>query len=123
MTTESKKLVVLLSRGLDDERSTVGWTIANSGIAEGLDVTVFLVSAGADLVRRGAADVMRMNPLDPSMKDLIDSFIANGGQIWVCPPCAAVRGYDEGDLIEGAVVAGAGPLHGLIKEGAATLSL
>ena len=40
MTEETKKLVVLLSRGLDDERATVGWTIANAGISEGLEVTV-----------------------------------------------------------------------------------
>lgn len=122
-TNNTDKLVVLVSRGLDDERATVGWTIANGGIAEGLDVTMFLVSGGADLVRKGAADHMRMNPLDPSLKDLIDKFMDCGGKVWVCPPCAAVRGYAQEDLIDGVVITGAKSLHGLIKEGAATLSL
>ena len=121
--TETKKLVILLSRGLDDERSTVAWTLANAGVNAGQEVTVFLVSAGADVARRGAADIVRMNPVDPSLKELIDSFIAAGGQVWVCPPCAALRGYAPENLIDGAQITGAGPLHELLMDGAATLCL
>ncbi len=120
--TETKKLAIILSRGLDDERAAVAWTVANGGIASELDVTVFLVSAGVDLVRKGAADMMRMNPLDPSLGELIGKFMADGGNVWACPPCKAVRGYKDEDLIDGVVVTGAASLHGLLKEGAATLS-
>ena len=122
-TEDTKKLVVLVSRGLDDERATVAWTLANAAIDSGQEVTVFLVSAGVDLVRRGAADKIQMNPHDPSMKELIDKFIANDGTVWACPPCASLRGYDEDALIDGVTITGAGPLHDLLKEGAATLSV
>jgi predicted peroxiredoxin len=121
MANEKKKLVVVISRGLDDERATVAWTVANGGLDSDLDVTVFLVSAGADLVRRGAADHLRMNQFDPSLKELIDSFMAKGGAVWACPPCVKIRGYSEDHLIPGVVVTGAAALHGLIKDGAATL--
>lgn len=120
-TGDPNKLVVVLSRGLDDERATVAWTLAATGVASGQDVTVFLVSAGVDLVRRGAADVVQMNPKDPSMKDLIDSFIDGGGTIWACPPCSALRGYTEENFIDGVTITGAGPFHDLLKEGASTL--
>jgi predicted peroxiredoxin len=120
-TGDPNKLVVVLSRGLDDERATVAWTLAATGVASGQDVTVFLVSAGVDLVRRGAADVVQMNPKDPSMKDLIDSFIDGGGTIWACPPCSALRGYTEDNFIDGVTITGAGPFHDLLKEGASTL--
>ena len=123
MSENKKKLVILVSRGLDDERAAVAWTIANVGLSEGVDVTVFLVSAGVDLVRKGAADLMRMNPLDPSLGELIETFQSNGGAIWACPPCAAVRGYEQEDLIDGVVITGSPALHGLIKDDAATLSL
>ena len=123
MSEDTKKLVVLVSRGLDDERATVAWTLANAAIDSGQEVTMFLVSAGVDLVRRGAADKIQMNPVDPSMKELIDKFIANGGTVWACPPCASLRGYDEDALIDGVTITGAGPLHDLLKEGAATLSV
>jgi len=123
MSNEKKKLVVIVSRGLDDERASVGWTIANGGLAEGLDVTIFLVSSGVDLVRRGAAEVAHLNPLDPPLRELIGNFMSNGGRVLACPPCARVRGYSDQDLVEGVVVAGSAALHGLIKEGAATVSV
>ncbi len=54
---EKKKLVVLVTCGLEDERSSVAWSVANGGISSGLDVTVFLASSGVDWVRQGAAEV------------------------------------------------------------------
>ena len=48
------KTIVFLSRGLDDERATVAWTLANAGVANGQDVTVFAVGAGVDVLRKGA---------------------------------------------------------------------
>jgi predicted peroxiredoxin len=121
--TTTDKQVIVLSRGIDDERATVAWTLANAGIGAGQEVTVFLVSAGVDLVRQGAADRVQMNPDDPSMKDLIDNFMTNGGTVWACPPCASLRGYVEDDFIDGVAITGAGPLYDLLKAGAATISL
>ena len=73
-----RKLVVVISRGLDDERSSVAWSIANGGIKNGLDVSVFLVSSGVDWVRKGAADRAHLNPEDPTMIDMIKSAIDAG---------------------------------------------
>lgn len=123
MSENTNKLVVVSSRGIDDERATVSWTLANAGVASGQEVTMFLVSAGADVVRQGAADRVQMNPHDPSLKELIDKFMSNGGTVWVCPPCASLRGYDESHLIDGVEIVGAGPFHELIKQGAATICL
>lgn len=122
MENKNDKLVIVASRGHDDERATVAWTIANGGLTAGLEVTMFLVSAGIDLVRKGAADHVRMNPFDPPMKELIEGFLARGGKILACPPCAKVRGYTEDHLLDGVTVVGSPALHALIKEGAATLS-
>ena len=122
-TTTSDKTIVFLSRGIDDERATVAWTLANAGVAEGQDVTVFAVSSGVDVLRKGAADVVHMNPHDPSMKDLIDKFMANGGAVWACPPCSSLRGYSEDQYIDGVSITGAGPVYDLITQGAATICL
>ncbi len=122
MADQKKKLAIVASRGLDDERATVSWTIANGGLAAGLDVTMFLVSSGVDLVRKGAVDFARMNPLDPPLKELIEDFMAKGGKVWACPPCAKVRGYTQESLIDGVEITGSASLHALIADGAATLS-
>jgi predicted peroxiredoxin len=120
--SEQKKLVIVNSRGFDDERSSVAWSIANTAVASGVRVTMFLVAAGADWVRKGAAVVARPNPLDPTMSDMIGNFIAQGGRILVCPPCARVRGYGEDDLIDGATLAGAPVMLEELLSGASSLS-
>lgn len=119
---DSRKLVVVNSRGFDDERSSVAWSIANTAVASGMDVTVFLVAAGVDWVRKGAAGVAQLNPLDPTMNTMIGSFLKGGGRILVCPPCARVRGYSQESLIEGATLAGAPAMLEEISAGAASLS-
>jgi predicted peroxiredoxin len=122
MLDEKRKLVIVVTNGFHDERSSVAWSVANSGINSGLAVTMFLVSSGVDWVRRGAAEVAQLNPLDPPVSEMIDDFLASGGNILVCPPCAKVRGYSEKDLIEGVSITGSPAMHKLIAQGAATLS-
>jgi len=119
---EKKKLVIVISRGLDDERSSVAWSIANAGIASDMEVTVFLVASGVDWVRKGAADVAHLNPVDPPMKDLLGNLMSGGGSVLVCPPCAKVRGYSAEDLVDGVTIAGAPAMLEVVKQGAATLS-
>jgi len=120
--SNQKKLVVVVTRGCDDERASVAWSIANGGIAAGYEITMFLVSAGADWARKGAAENARPNPLDPPMKDLMENVIDSGGSILVCPPCAKMRGYEAENLIEGAELAGSVAMLGVVSEGASTLT-
>lgn len=120
--SEVNKLVIVLSRGLDDERSSVAWSIANAGVASGFEVTMFLVASGVDWVRKGAAEVAHLNPLDPPFRDMIGNVMSAGGTVLACPPCAKVRGYSAEDLIEGVQVAGAPAMLEVVKQGAATLS-
>ena len=119
--SEKKKLVILITNGLDDERSSVAWSVANGGIKSDLDVTIFLTSSAVDWVRKGAADKVHLNPLDPPMIDMIQFVRDSGCSILVCPPCAAVRGYTQDDLLDGVIITGSGAMHELIKQGAATL--
>lgn len=118
-----KKLVIILSRGLDDERSSVAWSIANGGLASGFEVLLFMVSSGVDWARRGAADMPHLNAADPSIGEFFANFTGNGGSLMVCPPCAKVRGYTEEQLVDGAVLAGAPAMLEWVAEGAETISL
>lgn len=54
--------------------------------------------------------------------DLIDTFINNGGQIWLCPACARAKGISEQDLIEGVQIAGAPGTMAYLASGARLLA-
>ena len=121
MAETTRELVILMTRGMDDERSSVAFTIANGGITGGLQVAIFLTSAAVDLVRKHAIDSVVVQPLEP-LAALVKDFLARGGRLWACTPCVKARGYEQSDLIEGVEITGASKMHALIKEGAATLS-
>lgn len=121
MTEQVKELVVLMTKGADHELSSVAFTIANGGITGGFRVYAFLTSSSVDLVRKRAADLAHVPPLDP-LKALIDDFLGRGGTIWVCPPCAKARGYTQDDLIDGVTIQGASAMHERLMAGAASLS-
>jgi len=121
--SESKKIVIVVTNGFDNERSSVAWSIANGAIGMGFEVTLFMVSSGVDWVRRnGAAAGARLNPFDPTVSDMMKNVIENGSRIYVCPPCAKVRGYEPTDFIDGVEIAGSAAMLGVVAEGATTLS-
>jgi len=122
MPNQVDKMVIVITRGLDDERASVAWSIANGAIATGLEVSLFLVSAGVDWVRKGAAENARLNPLDPPMSEMIQTMVDAGSTIMVCPPCGKMRGYTEESFIDGVIFAGSVAMHAIIREGAATLT-
>ncbi len=121
MSEPRKSLFVVITHSTEHELSSVGFTIANGGLTAGLDVSIFLTSGGVDLVRKRAADLTEVKPLEP-LKQLIDDFLRRGGKLYACTPCVRARGYADSDLLEGTVVTGASVLHEAIKAGAATLS-
>ncbi len=121
MPDVTDKLVILVTKGIDSEVSSIAFTIANGGLTEGLKVFVFLTSTAIDLVRKRGHEMTHVPPLDPLAK-LIADFVARGGVIWACPPCVKSRGYESADLIDGVTIAGASVMHAEIKNGAATLS-
>lgn len=121
MQTETDKLVIVVTKGIDSELSSVAFTIANGGLTAGLKVSMFLTSTAIDLVRRGGHAMTLVAPLQP-LATMIEDFQKRGGAIWACPPCVKSRGYEQADLIDGVTIVGASAMHEQIKQGAATLS-
>jgi len=121
MENGKRDLVVMITHGLDHELSSAALIIALGGMTSGLNVSIFLVSSGVDIVRQGAANFTQVKPIDP-LPDMLRDFMARGGKIWACAVCAKNRGYMPEHLLEGVVISGASVMHALIKGGAATLS-
>ena len=121
MSNAPRNLVVVITHGIDHELSSVALTIANGGMTAGLKVSLFLTSAGVDIVRKRAADTTHVAPLEP-LAAMLQDFLKRGGTLWACTPCVKARGYTQDDLIPGTVITGASVMHELIQAGAATLS-
>lgn len=121
MQNSSDKVVVLLTKGIDSEFSSVAFTIANGALTAGMTASVFLTSAAIDQVRKGGQKMTQLAPLE-SLAELIEDFQARGGAIWACPPYVKSRGYEQADLLDGVVIVGASAMFAEMKEGAATLS-
>jgi predicted peroxiredoxin len=116
------KIAVSITNSKNDtDRATLGFVVANAAAGSEQESLVFLSSEGARLAERGYADDIHEEGLAP-IKQLMDSFVAAGGTIWVCAPCFKKRGLDEDKLIDGATIVGGAKFVEFLASGAACVS-
>lgn len=115
------KLVVVITHGSNNDKSSVGWTIANVAKSGGHEVAVFLTSDGVYTAKTGYADSALVRPFKP-LEELVRTFLENKGTVWACLPCVEHRGLRPADYLPGVVVTGAGPLVEWLASGAQSIS-
>jgi predicted peroxiredoxin len=116
------KLVVSITAAKDNtDKATVAMVVANAGLVSGQETIVFLSTEGVHLSQQGYADDMHEEGFKP-MKELIDSFVGNGGQIWVCSPCFKKRGLAEDKLLPNTTIVGGAKLVEVLSQGAPCVS-
>lgn len=115
------KLIVNCTRGADDpERATLAFVVGNVAASADQDAVVLLTIEGVWLATKGYADTIHKDGFQP-LRDVIGSFVANGGQIWTCGACAIPRGITEAQLIEGARIVTAAQVVERLLSGAASM--
>ena len=87
----------------------------------GQSAIVLLTIDGVWLATRGYAEGIHKQGLPP-LKEVINSFVAAGGQIWACGACTKPRDISETDLIPGARIVTAANVVECLVSGATTLS-
>ena len=122
MSKKTTDLIIVMTKGISDERSSVGLTLANGAMTSEMSVGLFLTSDAIDLVRKSAVEHTHVHPME-SVKSLLHDFIERGGKVWACPPCTNARGYDESTLIDGVEIHGASVIFERVKNGAATITI
>lgn len=117
------KILVNCNHGKDDaERATLPFVVGNVAATADQEVVVFLTIDGVWLATNGYADSIHKEGFQP-LHEIIQSFVANGGQIWACGACTKPRGITEADLIPGAKIVTAANLIEYAATGATTLSV
>jgi predicted peroxiredoxin len=101
-----RSLVIKCTAGADEpERCNQAFTVAAAGVAAGAQVSLWLTGEAAWFGVPGRAEAFELDLATP-LAELRDIVLA-GGSVTVCSQCAQRRGIVEGDLVEGARIAGA----------------
>jgi predicted peroxiredoxin len=95
---KTKYLFTVTTYDNDPDRVATPLVLANSALATGADVLLWLTVEGANLGRQGAADRLAAKSFPP-VADLLKSFGENGGRIGVCPPCGKTHGVTDANMV------------------------
>ena len=117
----SGKHLINCQYGSDDlEKATVAMIVAGAAAAMDGETAVFMTGDSVRWATEGGTDGLQLEKY-PAIGELVESFLENGGQLWVCPVCAGARDIGADDLIEGAEIAGAARTIGFVNDGAKVL--
>ncbi len=116
------KLLINCTHGREDaERATLSFVVGNVAASADQEVVVLLTIEGVWNATQGYADDICKEGFQP-LRDVMQSFISNGGQIWACGTCAKPRGITEADLADGARIVTAANVVEYLASGASSLS-
>ena len=112
MSEKQEKILYMCTCGKDrSEMAHIPFVLANAALAMDINATIILQGDGVNIAQKGYVDTMPPGGGFPPMKELLASFMEQGGQIRVCGPCIKDRHIEESDLIEGAEVTAAGSVN------------
>ena len=115
------KLLINLTHGKEDpERATLAFVVGNVAASADQETVVLLTIEGVWDATRGYADSIHKEGFQPLL-EVMQSFVKNGGKIWVCGTCAKPRGITEANLIEGAKIVTAANAVEFLVSGAASM--
>jgi uncharacterized protein len=110
-------LVIHCTHGKEDpERAILPFIVANVAASADQEAIVFLTVEGVWLATKGYGEQVNKEGFTP-LKDIMQSFISNGGKIWACGACTKPRGITDEHLIEGAQIVTATNLVEVLVKG------
>ena len=116
------KLLINCTHGKEDpERATLSFVVGNVAASADQEVVVLLTIEGVRNATRGYADDIHKEGFQP-LKEVMQAFVSNGGQIWACGACTKPRGITDADMVEGAKIVTAAAAVEYLVSGAASLS-
>jgi predicted peroxiredoxin len=102
----ARTLVIKVTTGKDQpERCGQALSVAATAVASGIAVSLWLTGEAAWLALPGRAADIDL-PHSPPFADLLAGVLA-AGTVTLCTQCAARRGIEPGDVIDGIRIAGA----------------
>ena len=116
MTQQSSKFLFTVTHyDADPDRVATPFVLANTALAAGSDVLIWLTVDGANLGRKGAADKLKPKSFPP-VAELLNAYMENGGRIGICPPCGKTHGVTDENMLPNAEWMGAAAVIAAAQE-------
>ncbi len=91
----AERLLINLTRGPDEpDRATVALVMANAGLTLDKSVVVLLATEGVRVADPRVLDSVAEAGFLP-LRELWDTFVASGGEVWACTPCVKKRHLED----------------------------
>jgi predicted peroxiredoxin len=103
-----EKVLFIINHGPDDpERITFPFVMANAALVMDTGAVIVLQGTGVLLAKKGTYDHVYAPGLPP-LKDLMKTFMEQGGKLLICDSCIRERHIDASMLVDNAeLIAGA----------------
>ena len=102
-----KKFLIVATHSFDaPERAGAALAIANTAVANDMDVVIFALNEGALLVKKGFAETVTDQKAFPPLKTLMDTLVGAGQKFYVCTACANQFGIKQEELLPNTEMAG-----------------
>ena len=121
--SESSLSTTMSTAGKEDaEKATLPFIVGDVAVTADQEAIVFLTLEGVRVATRGYADGIQKEGMKPLLQ-MLESFLAHGGQIWACGACTGPRGITQEHLIDGAKTVTAANLVEQLANGAVPVNL
>lgn len=116
-----KKILYVQTSGVDTpERTYAPFILAATATAMGLEATIYFVIKGITVVKKGAAEQVRIGQF-PTLRQAMDQAIKAGVKLVVCEQSCMLLDIARGDFIPEASVVGAATLNDMALDADAVL--
>lgn len=116
-----KKILYVQTSGVDTpERTYAPFVLAATAAAMDLDATIYFVIKGITIVKKGAAEKVKIGQF-PTLRQAMDQAIKAGVKFTVCEQSCMLLGIARGDFIPEVKVVGAATLNDMALEADAVL--
>jgi len=116
-----KKILYVQTSGVDTpERTYAPFVLAATAKAMGLDVTIYFVVKGITIVKKGAAEKVKIGQF-PTLGQIMDQAIKAGVKFVVCEQSCMLLDIGRGEFIPEAKVVGAATLNDMALDADAVL--
>jgi len=116
-----KKILYVQTSGIDTpERTYAPFVLAATAAAMGLDATVYFVIKGVTIVKKGAAEKVKVGQF-PTLRQVMDQAIKAGVKLAVCEQSCMLLDIGRGEFIPEAKIVGAATLNDLVLDADAVI--